>query len=303
MHRESSMSKIASVMPALVLTLLFPAWQPTHCVVQAAEREGIVILVGPSEHPPGTHEVAAGGRVMEYALEHAGNVLGLPAEVLSAWPDDTRILQRAAAVVFIGDIFPPQRLPETARILEQLDAQAKDGLGIACVHYAVGLKGPDVAPDGDHPLLRWIGGYFANRTCPHHESFARVFERATIEPSATVHPIQRGWQPFVIHDEPYYNNYFGTEGNRPAENVTVVATSMLPPEAPRPEAVAWCVERPGGGRGFAVVMPHFYRNWKQDDLRRLILNGIVWTSGREVPEEGVRSELPDLRQFLPASAD
>jgi hypothetical protein len=50
-------------------------------------------------------------------------------------------------------------------------------------------------------------------------------------------------------------------------------------------------------------MPHFYRNWKQDDLRRLILNGIVWTSGREVPEEGVRSELPDLRQFLPASAE
>jgi type 1 glutamine amidotransferase len=303
MHRESTMSKIASVLPALVLTLLFPAWQPTHCVVQAAEREGIVILVGPSEHPPGTHEVEAGGRVMEYALEHAGNVPGLPAEVLTAWPDDTSILQRAAAVVFIGDIFPPQRLPETARILEQLDAQAKDGLGIACVHYAVGLQGPDVAPDGDHPLLRWIGGYFANRTCPHHESFARVFERATIEPSATAHPIQRGWQPFVIHDEPYYNNYFGTEGNRPAENVTVVATSMLPPEAPRPEAVAWCVERPGGGRGFAVVMPHFYRNWKQDDLRRLILNGIVWTSGREVPEEGVRSELPDLRQFLPASAE
>lgn len=303
MHRESTMNKIASVLPALVLTLLFPAWQPTHCVVQAAEREGIVIVVGPSEHPPGTHEVAAGGRVMEYALEHAGNVPGLPAEVLTAWPDDTSILQRAAAVVFIGDIFPPQRLPETARILEQLDAQAKDGLGIACVHYAVGLKGADVAPDGDHPLLRWIGGYFANRTCPHHESFARVFERATIEPSATAHPIQRGWQPFVIHDEPYYNNYFGTEGNRPAENVTVVATSMLPPEAPRPEAVAWCVERPGGGRGFAVVMPHFYRNWKQDDLRRLILNGIVWTSGREVPEEGVRSELPDLRQFLPASAE
>jgi len=297
------MSKIASVLPALVLPLLFLAWQPTHCLVQAAEREGIVILVGPSEHPPGTHEVAAGGRVMEYALEHAGNVPGLRAEVLTAWPDDTSILQRAAAVVFIGDIFPPQRLPETARILEQLDAQAKDGLGIACVHYAVGLKGTDVAPDGDHPLLRWIGGYFANRTCPHHESFARVFERATIEPSATAHPIQRGWQPFVIHDEPYYNNYFGNEGNRPAENVTVVATSMLPPEAPRPEAVAWCVERPGGGRGFAVVMPHFYRNWKQDDLRRLILNGIVWTSGREVPEDGVRSELPDLRQFLPASTE
>jgi len=284
--------------------LFMAASLPMFARVQAAERDGVLILVGPSEHPPGTHEVAAGARVMEYALENAVNLRDMKAEVLTAWPEDATVLQRAATIVFIGDIFPPQRLPDTKRILEQLDAQAKDGLGIACIHYAVGLKGADVGPDGDHPLLRWIGGYFANRSCPHHESFARVFEQAMIEPAAGEpgvgkHPITRGWQPFVIHDEPYYNNYFGKDGNRPAENVTVVATSMLPPETPRPEPVAWCVERPGGGRGFAVVMPHFYRNWKQEELRRLVLNGIAWTAHREVPEEGIQSDLPDLRRFSP----
>lgn len=28
------------------------------------------------------------------------------------------------------------------------------GCGIVCVHFATGLPGADVAPDGDHPLLR-----------------------------------------------------------------------------------------------------------------------------------------------------
>jgi hypothetical protein len=57
------------------------------------------------------------------------------------------------------------------------------GCGIVCVHYATGLLGEDVSAEGDHPLLQWLGGYFANRSCPHHESFARIFPAATITPA------------------------------------------------------------------------------------------------------------------------
>ena len=78
---------------------------------------------------------------------------------------------------------------------------------------------------------------------------------------------------------------------------------MLPPEAPRREIVAWAVSRPDGGRGMGVVMPHFYKNWQVDDLRRLILNGIVWSAKREVPPEGVQTTLPDLAQFEPAAIE
>ncbi|MEO6787324.1 MAG: hypothetical protein ABI318_14420, partial [Chthoniobacteraceae bacterium] len=85
--------------------------------------------------------------------------------------------------------------------------------------------------------------------------------------------------------------------------VTVLATSMLPPEAPKSERMAWCVERADGGRGFGIVMPHFYRNWKIEDLRRFILNGIVWTAKLDVPAGGVRTVLPDLAAFAPASVE
>jgi hypothetical protein len=50
-------------------------------------------------------------------------------------------------------------------------------------------------------------------------------------------------------------------------------------------------------------MPHFYHNWTIDDLRRFIMNGIVWTAKIEVPKEGVQTTLPDLATFEPGSVE
>ena len=50
-------------------------------------------------------------------------------------------------------------------------------------------------------------------------------------------------------------------------------------------------------------MPHFYRNWERAELRRFILNGIIWTAKREVPQKGVETTLPDLETFKPVSVD
>jgi type 1 glutamine amidotransferase len=268
----------------------------------AARPPRILVVVGPTNHPPGTHEVAAGGRLLKHCLENLANLPGLKADVVEGWPDPA-LRDAATSVVFIGDTFPANRLPDAERNLAELDAMMRRGCGLACVHYATGLLGADVKPDGDHPLLRWLGGYFANRSCPHHESFARIFPETVISPAAPQHPVWRGCREFTVHDEPYFNNYFGPDGNRPAANVTVLATALLPPDAPKREAVSWCVERADGGRGFAVVMPHFYRNWKHDDLRRYILNGIVWSAKLEVPAAGVQSAPPDLARFQPASLE
>lgn len=261
-----------------------------------AEGTRILIVVGPSTHPPGTHEVAAGGRLMAQALQNAANLAGLQPEVRTDWPQDAAIRNRASTVVFIGDIFPPQRLPDSPLVLSQVGEMMARGCGMACVHYATGLRAVDAGPDGRHPLLGWLGGYFATK-CTHHQSVAKVFPMVTITPAAPGHPVLRGWKEFSLPEEPYYNNYFGPEGNRLASNVTAFATSQLPPEAPKREVVAWGVERADTGRGFGIVMPHFYKNWANDDLRRFILNGIVWTAKREVPAGGVQSPKPDLRAF------
>lgn len=267
-------------------------------LVQAAEPARVLIVVGPSDHPPGTHEVAAGGRLLKHCVESMTNVPDVKAAVVEGWPDKMS-RDAASTIVFIGDLFPPNRLPDAKRNLADLDAMMRRGCGIVCIHYANGLSAADVADDGEHPLLHWAGGYYATR-CNHHKSVAKVFPAAIITP-ATGHPITRGWKEFTLHDEPYINNYFGKDGNRPAPNVTTLATSMLPPEAPQRETVSWCVERPDGGRGFSIVMPHFYRNWTHGDLRRFILNGIVWSAKLDVPVGGVQSTPPNLTEFNPAS--
>lgn len=268
----------------------------------AAEPARVLIVVGPTDHPPGTHEVAAGGRVLKHCLEAMPDLPGVKADLVYGWPSKE---QQAAAstVVFIGDTFPAHSLPNPESNMADLAEMMARGCGLVCIHYATGLLGKDVKPDGDHPLLHWLGGYFAHKSCPHHESIARIFPAAVVTPVSTEHPANRGCREFTIHDEPYFRNYFGKDGNRPATNVTVLAVSMLPTEAPAREPVSWCVQRPDGGRGFAIVMPHFYRNWRNDDLRRAILNGIVWSAKLEVPKDGIRSSLPDLATFNPATME
>jgi type 1 glutamine amidotransferase len=268
----------------------------------AADVTRILIVVGPSNHPPGSHEVAAGGRLLKQCVESISNVPGLKAELVYEWPKDKALRDSVATVVFIGDQFPPNRFPNAEQNLKELGTMMDRGCGIVCLHYATGLTVGDVAEDGEHPLLHWMGGYFATR-CKHHQSIARIYPAATITSAAPAHPIARGWKEFTLNDEPYINNYFGKDGNKTAPGVTILGTSMLPPEAPKLERVAWCVERPNTGRGFGIVMPHFYRNWKNEDLRRFILNGIVWTAKRDVPAAGVDSPPPDLTAFNPESVE
>jgi type 1 glutamine amidotransferase len=204
-----------------------------------------------------------------------------------------------SSVVFMGDLFPGETLEQPERVKTDLAAMMARGCGLVCVHYATGLRAEQVAEDGEHPLLHWMGGYFATR-CKHHQSVARVMT-ATIEPGDSQHPALRGWKPFTLEDEPYYNNYFGPQGL--AKNVTALATSMLPPESPKKEVVAWAIEREDGGRGMGIVMPHFFRSWRVADLRKFVLNGVVWSAKIDVPAEGVESMLPDLATFQPGAVE
>jgi len=260
----------------------------------------VLIVAGPCQHPPGTHEAAAGARLMKHLVENPVGAPPLRAEVLYDWPQDKRVLEDVRSIVFIGDIFPPERMADPAKVKAELATLMDRGCGLVCIHYATGLRGEHVSEDGDHPLLRWLGGYFATGGCSHHRSVARVL-RATVVPADGDHPVLRGWRAFTFDDEPYWNNYFGKDG--PAKNVTPLATSMLPPDKPKKEVVAWAVERPDGGRGVGIVLPHYFRSWKVDDLRMLVLNAIFYSAKADVPSGGVKSSLPDLATFKPASVE
>ncbi len=292
-----------STCPACVCCLFLAtfSWPGLLCQAVAAEKANakVVLIAGPCDHPPGTHEAAAGARLLEHCLENAANVPAVEADVYDKWPDAS-VLKNAATIVFIGDQFPGERMDQPDKIKADLAKMMERGRGIVCIHFATGLRPQHVAEDGSHPLLNWLGGYYSSG-CPHHRSIARVCT-ATIVPAQGEHPILRGWKHFTFDDEPYWNIYFGKDG--PAKNVTALATSMLPAEKPKKEVVAWAVQRKDGGRGVGIVLPHYFKSWRIDDLRTFVLNGICWTAKLDIPPKGVKSRLPpDLSVFKPASVD
>jgi len=265
-----------------------------------APKAKVLVVAGPCQHPPGTHEAAAGARLLKHCIQHAENVGPVSAELWEAWPKEGGVPEGTSTIVFIGDIFPPERMDDRDKIMAELTKLMDQGCGIVCIHYATGLRGEHVSEDGDHPLLHWLGGYFATGGCKHHRSVARVCP-ATLVPEENDHPILQGWKKFSFDDEPHWNNYFGKDGMAP--NVTPLVYAMLPATEPKKETIGWAVQRKDGGRGVGLVVPHFFRNWRIDDLRTLVLNSIVWTAKLDVPAESVKTTLPDLATFKPVAVD
>ena len=62
-------------------------WSPARLSAEEGATR-VLIVVGPSNHAPGTHEVAAGGRLIEHCLENAVNLDGIDAEVIYEWPEE-----------------------------------------------------------------------------------------------------------------------------------------------------------------------------------------------------------------------
>src|SRR5438093_8113531 len=89
----------------LIATVLFST-------ASARAETRVLIVVGPSNHPPGSHEVAAGGRLMKHCLENMANVPGVKADVVTEWPKDQAVLNAVSTVVFTGDTFPLARMPD-----------------------------------------------------------------------------------------------------------------------------------------------------------------------------------------------
>jgi len=60
-------------------------------------------------------------------------------------------------------------------------------------------------------------------------------------------------------------------------------------------SVGWVYQRgeaSNRGRGFGFTGLHWHWNWEDDNFRKVVLNGVAWTSRLPIPEEGIESERP-----------
>lgn len=261
----------------------------------AMNLKHIVFLAGAKSHGYGQHEHPAGCRLMARLLES-----GLPGVVRTTicdggWPKDERVFDNASSVVMFfdgGDNHPTVRHPAVFREL------LKRKVGLCALHYAL------VVPPGPagEIMLDAMGGYYE----PHWS--VNPFWVATFE-NLAVHPASRGVKPFAIYDEWYFHMRFRGKVTplltaRPPDklreqpfgphsgNPTVLA------EKGREEHMSWVHERPGGGRGFGFTGCHYHWSLGDRNFRNLVLNGIAWTAGLEIPEQGVAPADPSWEELL-----
>jgi type 1 glutamine amidotransferase len=261
-------------------------------------RKKLVMVAGRPSHAPGEHEFRAGTMLLEKCLDEYAASHALPPLVTAVytdgWPADPTAFDNADAIFFFADGGKGHPVIQSNR-LAQIDALAKRGVGIACLHYGVEVPKEKGGPE----FLTWMGGYFE----PHWSVNPHWMLKET--ELASNHPICRGVKPFETQDEWYYHMRFV----EPPAGLTMIL-SAVPPDATRErpdgphsnnptvranrgarEVLAWAYERPEGGRGFGCTGAHFHNNWDNADFRTLMLNALVWTVGLDVPSNGVSSAI------------
>ncbi|MEJ7768204.1 MAG: ThuA domain-containing protein [Chitinophagaceae bacterium] len=251
-------------------------------------KKKIVFIAGACSHGPGAHEHNAGCTLLASQInKQIGNLV--EAVVYQGWPSDSTVLDNAASLVMYMDGAESHL---ALKHLQHLDALMKKGVGLACIHYAVEVPKDNGGPE----FKRWIGGYF--------ETFWSVNPHWLAEyKSLPKHAVTNGVKPFTINDEWYYHMRFmdNMKGVTPILTAVPPASTLTRKDGPRdnnefvrkeqgsPQHMCWVTERADGGRGFAFTGGHLHKNWSNENFRKLVLNGIVWTAKVAVPKNGVAS--------------
>ena len=279
-------------------------------IVGETKSKKILFLAGPDSHGWGSHQHFGGTNILAKGMRNSA--LPVDVQITRTWPEEKLLLQQDALVIYSDGWGAHPANGNLASLKKFMD----QGGGLTVIHWATGLGSPDAGNKAkDHsvdPIRRqWrnlVGADFE----PWH-SVSRFWD-ASFEKLPS-HPVTRGVPPFVIHDE----CYFHLRCDNPEHNHVTPLHGVLPPlgiihpgramdsgSDSAVEAVkkgedqycAWGFVRPKGGRTFGFTGGHTHWNWGRDELRMLILNGIYWTTGAEVPSKGIPSTRPKAKEML-----
>ncbi|MFQ3594111.1 MAG: ThuA domain-containing protein [Gemmataceae bacterium] len=258
----------------------------------------IVLIAGKKSHGPegnGIHDYGWSVRLLQAMLERSNVAADIRVEIhLNGWPDDPTTLDDADTLMIVSDgrdgqageealhLATPQRIRQMGRLMQR-------GCGLVTFHFAT------FAPEQYRSkVLSWNGGYFQWEQDGKRDWYSAIRTlQAEVKLPTPKHPVTRGVAPFRIREEFYYNLRLTPQA------VPLAEVPELKGRDGDGNVVAWALQRERG-RGFGTTLGHFYHNWKNDNYRKLILNGLVWSAGVQVPENGVESSFLTHEQISKA---
>lgn len=224
----------------------------------------------------------AGVRVLEELLSpFREQIVTTVANGDEPWSDGPKLLDEADGVVLLVTQGARWMQTDAARFEAFKRLAARKGALIA-LHWSVGAKDEQYIAG----QLALLGG---TRGGPQRRY---VVSENDVQLAERNHPILRGITDFRIKDEWYYRLDLVT----PSPAFHTLLTTRI---EGKNETIAWGWERPDGGRSFGFVGLHFHANWSRPEYQRLVTQGVLWTLGLPIPEEGVKTHLEDKVLALP----
>lgn len=188
--------------------------------------------------------------------------------VSNGWPKDPKMLEGIRTIVNYTPPAGDQLLAGAGR--NQFHELMRTGVGLVNIHYAASISKGGFERNGP-TWQRYTGGTWIVLPISGLSS-----GKSPLKQLAPEHPICRGWKEFEIDDEYYLDPVI--DKGKPLLQVTERKGKDV--------IVGWTHERPGGGRSFSTTLGHYHRSFQNDSFRRMIVNGILWSSGRDVPRDG-----------------
>jgi hypothetical protein len=266
--------------------------------ITAQETKSIIFITAPNQHAKGEHEYKAGCHLLAKLISE--NIPGVFTQVFdNGWPADSSVFDKASSIVLYCNGGERHLL---LAHLEEMNRLMNKGIGLVALHNAV------EAPKEKAGVyfLNWLGGYF--------ETWYSVNPRwkASIAHIPN-HEITYGVNPFNIKDEWYYHIRFSDSqlNFTPILETTPSASSLQQKDGPykgnelvrkaladgEPQILMWAYERTGAGRSIGFTGAHYFKNWRNDGFRKLVLNAIAWTAGIKIPTVGIYSPKPTRHEL------
>lgn len=260
------------IFPLLFASLLLPC-----LTAHALDSTKVVLIAGAVKEVDrvGHHDYLGGCRLMQHLLENTPGVEVILVE--KDWPGNEKVFVGADAVVFYTDGAGKQAYLQTPERIAVIQSLVDAGVGITSIHQAVEFPSALAKQSAE-----WIGAnYNALSGRGHWDSSHDSFPD---------HPVTRGMSSWKINDG-WLNQFKFAAGGKGITPLVWSGKVHLGAEAGgSKDIVAWLFDRADGGRSFSFSGLDAHDAWERDGVRKLIINGILWTAGAQIPKDGYRSD-------------
>ena len=251
------------------------------CSTTAEAKRILLLWQSPDGHPVNTHEYETGIQITANWLQKNTEHQVMVSKADEPWEDGPQLLEQADTVVMFLSQGARwlQSKPERLAAFQQYVAQ---GGGLCGLHWAIGSKRDEDIPE----FVKLLGAIHGGKDRKYE------FLKTKFRPVANTHPIQNGLQPMTVEDEFYYQ----LKTVKSPNPVVPLMESLIDGEW---YMTSWAWQRPNGGRSFGFSGLHYHVNWNEENYRRLVFQGILWTLKDEIPQSGLTVDIDPAWRELP----